>query len=478
MAKNFFGLTDTGRLRNNNEDTFIAETISNNRFITACVIDGVGGYSGGEVASRLAHDVIINHLRESSADVINMMKEAIAAANERIYREKQQSKQNDQMACVLTLALVDIADNKFYYAHVGDTRLYLFRDSSLVKVTRDHSFVGFLEDSGRLSEEAAMKHPKRNEINKALGFNDNISGQEDFIETADSPFLPGDMLLLCSDGLSDMIGNSTMASILRSDKSLSAKGKALIQAANDAGGKDNITVVLVHNNKTPLKQEATKPVTAVQKKSELENNTIAGDAKAHSKPVIIEKATRRSSKAVPLLLFLCILFLGAFAWMVYKDSFKRTTVNKVVENNVIAKKRTEQEQKLLDSINNPVGKEVFVLNLAGGGPVVITDSIIVQKDTLHIIGNGVVLQRDTTYKGPAITLSSNCKYVLLDSLTIENFDVGVLVKNHALHLKNVQFKNCRVPIQYEFMLPGSTLLNGRFADTLFYNSDTLSKIIY
>ncbi len=266
MAKNFFGITDTGMLRSNNEDTFIAEPVLNNGFIAACVIDGVGGYSGGEVAAKLAQDAILNHLREPAADVIIRMKEAVGAANESIYKEKQQSKQNDQMACVLTMALADVANNKFYYAHVGDTRLYLLRDSSLVKVTRDHSFVGFLEDNGRLSEEAAMKHPKRNEINKALGFDLNINGQTDYIETGDSPFLPGDVLLLCSDGLTDMIGSSTITAILNSEKNLASKGKALIQAANDAGGKDNITAVLVHNNKPPLKQQATKPVVAAIKK--------------------------------------------------------------------------------------------------------------------------------------------------------------------------------------------------------------------
>lgn len=168
------------------------------------------------------------------------------------------------MACVLTVALADISNNKFYYCHVGDTRLYLFRDNSLVKITRDHSFVGFLEDSGRLSEEAAMRHPKRNEINKALGFDASIRA-EDYIETGESPFLPGDTILLCSDGLSDMVGNSAMTAVLNTGKSLSVKAKALVDAANEAGGKDNITVVLVQNNKSPLKQTATKPAATVKK---------------------------------------------------------------------------------------------------------------------------------------------------------------------------------------------------------------------
>ena len=121
------------------------------------------------------------------------------------------------MACVLTLVLADVEENKFYYAHVGDTRLYLLRDNSLVKVSNDHSFVGFLEDNGRLTEEAAMRHPKRNEINKALGFDEEQLLQPDYIETAESPFLPSDILLLCSDGLSDMINQKTITSILTSN---------------------------------------------------------------------------------------------------------------------------------------------------------------------------------------------------------------------------------------------------------------------
>jgi serine/threonine protein phosphatase PrpC len=476
MAKNFFGITDTGMLRNNNEDTFIAEPVLNNGLIAACVIDGVGGYSGGEVAAKLAHDAILNHLREPADDIITMMKEAVAAANQSIYKEKQQSKQNDQMACVLTLALADVANNKFYYAHVGDTRLYLLRDKSLVKVTRDHSFVGFLEDSGRLSEEAAMKHPKRNEINKALGFDPNINGQADYIEIGDSPFLPGDVLLLCSDGLTDMIGNSTITAILNSDKSLSSKGKALIQAANDAGGKDNITAVLVYNNKPPLKQQATKPVVAaVKKKSDSVGDEEILKAESSTKPIIIEKVNRRSSKAVPVLLFLCILFLGAFSWMLYKDFIQGKGQKQYAPINLIDKKRNEQEQKLSDSINNPASNEVFVLNVAGGKPIVISDTITIQKDSLHIIGNGVTLLRDTAYNGPALALSSNCKYVLLDSVTLENFDVGLVIQNKALHLKNVQFKNCRVPVQYQVMFADSSRLNGRFADTLFYKIDSLTK---
>ncbi|WP_018613312.1 PP2C family protein-serine/threonine phosphatase [Segetibacter koreensis] len=472
MAKNYFGITDTGKLRSNNEDTFIAEPVLNNQFIAACVIDGVGGYEGGEVAARLAHDAILSYIdRNRSSDITLVMKEALVAANEAIYKEKQISKENEQMACVLTLALADLANNKFYYAHVGDTRLYLFRDNSLVKVTRDHSFVGFLEDSGRLSEEAAMQHPKRNEINKALGF-DSQMRTPDYIETGESPFLPGDMILLCSDGLTDMIDNRTITSVLDTNKDLSLKGKSLIDAANDAGGKDNITVVLVQNNKTPLQHTATKPAVTV-KDNDSKNKEQLVEIKSTSAQQTIVSNKKKKSSSVPLFIFLSLLILGALIWLLYQNYNNKNEKN--VANNVILKRRNEQEQVLADSINGTKTNEVFVLNQAGNPPIVITDSIYVNKDSLHIIGNGVTIKSDTTYKGPAFTLSPACKYVLLDSLTLENFDIGVLVKNRGLHLKKVQFKNCRVPVQQEFMFNDTSVVNGRFADTLFYNTEVNSQ---
>jgi hypothetical protein len=227
---------------------------------------------------------------------------------------------------------------------------------------------------------------------------------------------------------------------------------------------------LVHNNKTPVKHEATKPVVGFQKKNDVETKIEAGEIKKHRKPLIIEKVTRPTSKAVPVLLFLCLLFLGAFAWMVYKDVYRRPAVNTVAAAPLMQKNRNEQEQRLLDSINDPMRKEIFVLNASGVVPLVITDSIIIKQDSLHLIGNGATLVRDSAYKGPALTLSSNTSYVLLDSITLENFDVGLLVKNRGLYLKNVQFKNCRVPVQYEMQLPNNTVVNGRLADTLFYNT--------
>ncbi len=472
MAKNYFGITDTGKMRSNNEDAFITETISNGKFIAACVIDGVGGYAGGEVAAKIARDAITDHLNKPFSNITEMMQDALATANENIYKEKQQNTGNEQMACVLTLALADVEGNKFYYAHVGDTRLYLYRDGSLIKVTHDHSFVGYLEESGRLSEEAAMRHPKRNEINKALGFDAQINRQADYIEIGDSPFLPDDTLLLCSDGLSDMVGISTITSILKTDESLQFKCNTLIEAANRAGGKDNITVVLVHNNKPKTQHKATKPIAIIKKNEIPKTNEVV---KLHeAKPEIVrEVAPKKNNGTVSILAVLCFTLLGAFLFMLYKNQFENRGDKVTAIDTSVERKRTEQEIRLIDSINNPSGIEVFLINSSNSAPIVITDSIRIQNDSLHIIGNGATFKGDSTYVGPAFSIAANCKYILLDSLTFENFDMAVLAKSSALHLKNVQFKNCRVPVAYQLALPNNTSVSGRFVDTIFYNSDTL-----
>src|SRR5687767_1463086 len=101
MAENFFGISDTGKVRTNNEDTFIAERVLNNKYILACVIDGVGGYDGGEIASGIARESILDHFKQPKGDLIKMMKDALFAVDENIQREKQHSKDNLQMACVL-----------------------------------------------------------------------------------------------------------------------------------------------------------------------------------------------------------------------------------------------------------------------------------------------------------------------------------------------------------------------------------------
>jgi len=465
MSDSFFGSTDTGKLRDNNEDAFIAQPIAGGRYIAACVIDGVGGYEGGEIAAGIAKETIVAQLQTDTNDLLHLMKQALIVANEKIYTEKANNRKNDSMACVATLAVADLTNNQFYYAHVGDTRLYLFRDHSLVKVTRDHSFVGFLEDSKRLSEKEAMRHPKRNEINKALGFDPDIAAVNDYIETGVSPFLPGDMLLVCSDGLSDMVDSASITAILTSQGSIAEKTKELIQAANKAGGKDNITVVLVQNNKKPVVQKATKPVLVKKNKPPEEK------AEPVPQPAPIKQPVKAPNKiAIPILTVLCIALAGVVIWLWQKEGTEKGSPEQSFINPI---SRNATEQKLVDSLN--AVSVLTVSDSAYANPVIISDTIFIQKDSLHLIGNGIVLRSDSAYKGPAFVIDSTCKNVILENIVLENFDIGLIAKNRALHLKNVRFNHCRVPVQYYFLLPSDVPVSGTVSDSLFIKSDSLPK---
>jgi len=447
MNEQFFGLSDTGKQRENNEDLFIAQQIHGSKFILASVIDGVGGYAGGEIAAEQAKAAIIERAGKHFNEAISMLAECFYLANERVIAEKKRSDKYQEMSCVATVALADITTNQFYYAHVGDTRLYLFRDGSLVKISHDQSFVGFLEESGRLSEQAAMEHPRRNEINKALGFEDNLNQHADYIETGQSPFLPGDMLLLCSDGLSDMLSSTEMISILSRSGSLKEKTRLLIDLANEKGGRDNVTVVLVQNDKAPQKYTANKITESVAKPQpvkEIEQPVIA--APVHYK---------KNNIAATVFAVLALIFLGSSIYL-----YRLPPVVKIITP---AKKIPgNKEIKLQQIINNAKGKSIILTDTAFAGPVIINQPIIIDKDSLVLKAKGnIVLQCDTGYNGPAIILSSKCRHIVLDSLSFNGFTTGVDVDGNALLLKNARFNNCRSAIRQSFTLADKKYFNGQ-----------------
>lgn len=465
MADNFFGATDTGKVRDNNEDAFIAQKLANGT-ILACVIDGVGGYEGGEVAAAIAKDTIQQALQKVPPDAVAALKDAVRQAAQNIIAEKQKAGANGDMACVLTLALADVQANLFYYAHVGDTRMYLLRDGSLVKVTKDHSFVGFLEDSGRLSEKEAMQHPKRNEINKALGFDAAVQFDEDYIETGSSPFLPGDALLLCSDGLTDLVNNKDMTAALISDSPLNIKAQSLIDAANAAGGKDNITAVLVVNNKKPLKQKATKPVTLLKKNESAEAVTVATtEIEEEEAPVV---KSRRNTTVILLLLFFCLL-LGAAAWWFWNE-------NKKLKEAAVVVPRSQNglEKKLADSLG-VAQRTALLRDSVFSKNILIGDTLFVRQDSLHIIGNGIVLQKDSTYSGPAFFVTANCKYLLLEGITFKGFKTAVALQGKGLQLKDVIFQDVGTPVQHHLLLPLNDTLSGIVRDSFLVKKDSLPK---
>ncbi|WEK21700.1 MAG: protein phosphatase 2C domain-containing protein [Candidatus Pedobacter colombiensis] len=452
MDRNYFGITDTGKLRSNNEDTFIAERIAGTEFVLACVIDGVGGYTGGEVAAAIARDTILKLIDKPGGDLSLLMQSAITEANDQILAAKQENKEYEDMACVLTVALADLKNNQFHYAHVGDTRLYLLRDSSLIKISKDQSFVGFMEDSGRLTEEQAMQHPKRNEINKALGFAGNIGVQEDYIETGNSPFLPGDVILLCSDGLSDMVNKQTITDVLLKDTELEEKGIELIDAANQNGGLDNITIVLVKNNKAAFVHEVTKPAARPKKDKILPaiTETTTPQEKTTEQQVETVKTEQsiqnKATPISPLLIFIAFVVLAAITYFLWKQSSGDTNnePHPKVDSTLYAK--NAQALKLQDTLNKLTGNILILDDSVFKSPILISEPIKITRDSLYLKASGkITLKSDSGYKGQPFLIEATNKSVLLENFTLENFDTVSALQRKGVLLKNVQFIRTDAP---------------------------------
>ncbi len=475
MADHFFGLTDVGRIRTNNEDTFIAQTVQQGKLVLAGVIDGVGGYDGGEIAAEIAREQMIAQFAASAADQIAVLTSAFNAANRHIYQRKLEETKLNSMACVATLAVADVTNNQFYYAHVGDTRLYLFRDQSLIKITKDHSFVGFLEDSGRLTESAAMNHPKRNEINKALGFDHSVSGEKDYIETGQSPFLPGDLLLLCSDGLTDMVDKEEITRTLAADTSLAEKAGQLIAAANRNGGRDNVTVVLVQNHKAPVQQKATMPVnTAVQNQPGAIPSPAVEPEQVRQHQEAADSYHKRSNGLTILFAVLFLLSLAAALWLYIEPV---STTPAVLETQALKppgkKAVNAQLLKLQDTLSKLKGDTLLLTDAMFQQPLLITDTLKITQDTLYIKTRGnVELKRDSTYAGPAIFLTSSCKHIVIDGLIFQDFTTGILTANNALQLKNVQFINCLYSVHVAYAFPDHKPVTGTISAMAFH-ADTI-----
>jgi PPM family protein phosphatase len=222
--------TDTGRQRRDNEDNAFA------RAPVFVVADGMGGAQAGEVASKIATETFEQGLPDSGSPE-ERLAERVREANHQIHELSRSDRERAGMGTTLTAAYVD--DTSVAIAHVGDSRAYLFRDGTLERLTQDHSLVEELVRQGKLTPEQAAGHPQRSIITRALGPEANVE-----VDTWTYPVRAGDILLLCSDGLTTMISEPRVAEILSEAGSLDGAADALIDAANEAGGRDNITVVL------------------------------------------------------------------------------------------------------------------------------------------------------------------------------------------------------------------------------------------
>ena len=256
MKAIYYGNTDIGRGRRNNEDNLIVQQIWDDRHLLMVVIDGVGGYEGGEVAAEVARDSIIKYLEDfPSGRCLDLLKLAVVNANNDIIQYKQFIPKYEQMGCVLTAALIELDNEAINVVHIGDTRLYRYHDGILQKLTNDHSFVGSLEEAGMLTEEEAMRHPHRNCIRQFLGDTVYMLEDKKFVDAIIFPIIPNSQLLLCSDGLYDMVPSAETCQILRLSIPPEEKVQMLIDKANANGGKDNITVIVVDFDSVESKQE-------------------------------------------------------------------------------------------------------------------------------------------------------------------------------------------------------------------------------
>lgn len=234
------GRSHPGLERDDNEDRFHGDP-ARGIFI---VVDGVGGQAAGGEAADIALGRLRARLERFTGTAAQRVREAVALANNEVYRLAQARDEWRGMACVLTVAVVE--GGLVTAGHVGDTRLYKLRGGRLVKLSHDHSPVGEREDAGELSELSAMRHPRRNEVYRGVGTEPHGPDDEDFVELIETPFEADSALLLCSDGLSDMVTSAQIQSIVEQhardpDKVVDS----LIEAANCAGGRDNITALFV-----------------------------------------------------------------------------------------------------------------------------------------------------------------------------------------------------------------------------------------
>lgn len=235
-------ITDIGQIRDINQDCMFVGNIEN--FPLYIVADGMGGHNAGEVASCMAVDIIKEvfedniKLLKDKENIKETIEEAIYVANRKIYLESKKILKYAGMGTTITLAY--ILNNHIYIGHVGDSRAYFVTEGEIYQITDDHSLVNELIKNGSITPEEAINHPQKNLITRAVGTSSEI--QLDFY-TID--YKKDDILIICSDGLSNMLNNDDILKLIRSEKDIDKACNKLISIANENGGRDNITVIAI-----------------------------------------------------------------------------------------------------------------------------------------------------------------------------------------------------------------------------------------
>lgn len=238
-----YAKTDIGKAREMNQDfIYVSENMED---IKLCILaDGMGGYKGGEIASSLATTSAKDYIEENFKDVDlqnperiqDLIGKAMEYANKVVYQKSKENEELEQMGTTLEICL--IYGNKVYIGHIGDSRIYRIRKNIIRRITTDHSYVETLVKDGTITREEAFYHPKKNMLIKALGCTEYIEP-----DITVKGFLEDDIILMCSDGLTNMLKEDEIYSIIK--ESAETACNALIQKANELGGYDNISVIII-----------------------------------------------------------------------------------------------------------------------------------------------------------------------------------------------------------------------------------------
>lgn len=446
------GQTDTGQRRTDNQDTFICSTVWSKSIALLAVIDGVGGYAGGKQAAAIAKRSIEQYMATPNGDPMSMLREAVVFANNQIDTQRQQDDRLAQMCCVLTTAVADTRSGKLYFVHVGDTRLYRYRQGRLEKITHDHSLVGMREDANELTEAEAMRHPRRNEILREIGLAAHRVDDPDFLESGETSFQPGDQLLLCSDGLTDMITQAQVKDIMDQTLTLHEQLAELIRLANEQGGNDNVTIVLARND-IPFD----KPLISADKSfSEHPPANLPPDDEARS-PAYAPLSGRNRRVLWTILGIVVLGILAGVVWYYSQLSGPTDTPNADSLRTL-----NDQPRAMLGATNAALRLDSLVrlANRSDDHRLILPsdtfwlDKPLLLTDSLHsIVGGGeqltVLMPADPVWAQVALR-AMHPGTVFLENIVISGFKTGIeIAPETKLRLAKVSFRNVSLPVSAE-----------------------------
>ena len=313
IEKDVFSKTDIGLVRKANEDSCgFAETPNGHLFV---VCDGMGGHVGGATASKIAVESIIDYfVRDTHSDIRAALSTALNFANMQIIATAQANPQLKGMGTTACIVLINT--KQVWFAHVGDSRIYLLcnRQKWLHRITKDHSFVQGLVDQGLISDAEAEHHPNKNRILKALGIKEDLQP-----EICQSPVLPAknDLLLICSDGLSGMLSDNDIQHVLLQNSSLEDKGNLLIALAKQVGGNDNITVQLIRISQSVYDHSVFESKNPVERVYTPKPSTNFNSPRQNNMPINTGKNNNIMRYVLIIGVVLAVAIASVFMWNKY-----------------------------------------------------------------------------------------------------------------------------------------------------------------